>query len=43
MEKFIQYVSTSAGRNKVVRNLQMFTMAGSVIVTAILLSATFMR
>ena len=43
MEKFLEYVSTSAGRDQIVRTLQAVGIVSSAAVTAIMLLATFLR
>lgn len=43
MAKIIQYVSQPAGRDKVMKDLGMFSVAGATIVSAILLAAAFLR
>ena len=43
MEKIIQYVSQRACRDKVMRDLGLFSVVGATIVSAILLAAAFLR
>ena len=43
MAKIIQYVSQPAGRDKVMKDLGMFSVVGATIVSAILLAAAFFR
>jgi hypothetical protein len=43
MTKIIQYVSLPAGRDKVMKELGLFTVLGATIVSAILLAATFLH
>jgi len=43
MSKLMQYVSTPANRVKVIVGLGRFSVAGGLLVAAILLSATFAR
>jgi hypothetical protein len=43
MAKIIQYVSQPAGRDKVMKDLGLFSVVGAAIVSAIVLLATFLR
>ncbi len=43
MAKIIRYVSQPAGRDKVMKDLGLFSVVGATIVSAILLSAAFLR
>lgn len=43
MGKIIQYISQPAGRDKVMKGLGMFSVVGSAVVSALLLTATFLR
>jgi hypothetical protein len=43
MARIIQYVSQPAGRDKVMKDLGVFSVMGATIVSAILLVAAFLR
>jgi hypothetical protein len=43
MSALMRYVSTSAGRDKVVKNLERFTLAGGAVISAVLFLAVILR
>ena len=43
MTRFLEYISHSAGRQQVMKYLTIFSVVGGTIMTAILLSATYLR
>jgi hypothetical protein len=43
VDHLLRYIGTSAGRNRIIRIIEMFTLTGSVVLSAVVLTAVYLR